>query len=679
MKKLFKKLALMVVALLTFSVGSNYTVKEVKAEGTTITFELGANGTATHADGNSATTYSETVDGYKLSITGGTNMYTGARDAKGNSCIKMGTSSKAGSFTVSNVPDDVESVIIHVAAYKAKTATVSCNNAKTTLQNKSDNGTYDKITIDTSETKSISFTVTSGYRCMVNTIEFNILESSGGEDEIKPSLSITGKEYAQIGETISLNVTQENLTETIKWTSSNEDVASVSNGVVTANKMGVTTISASADGIEKTLNIKVYPVEKSILTIAQATEVCKLTDQENSPYQYSVDGTVVSIDTSYNSQYNNITVTISDGTNSIVAFRMSGGTDLVIGSIIKVTGKLVNYLGKTPEFVECTYENLGIDYTVTIASKSTTASLGFNYSYTEGVGTGIVEQSSILKFDDVSKRTEYSEEKQVWKDNGIIVTNDKGESTTKVGNYVNPARFYKNSKISICVQLSEESEKSLMTKIEINSGTGEYSTALESSLNTCNANFSVLENNYIITLDEPTTDFSFVASGGQVRFNSITVTYGTLGEVKIYENPLFDNISILFGAEVETSLFEEFDEVSSAGVMFAAGDTLDPNDSDNLIVKEVASLVPNGDVYSIGAEFTVFAEGEYVTEETKSRLSQNITAAVYFIVDGETVILETKTVSVKLMIEKYIKDYATHADVKEHIGGLTALKSYIEA
>ena len=34
MKKLFKKFALAVVALLTFSVGSNYTVKEVKAAGT---------------------------------------------------------------------------------------------------------------------------------------------------------------------------------------------------------------------------------------------------------------------------------------------------------------------------------------------------------------------------------------------------------------------------------------------------------------------------------------------------------------------------------------------------------------------------------------------------------------------------------------------------------------------
>ena len=38
MKKLFKKLALMVVALLSFSVGSNYTVKEVKAADESVTY-----------------------------------------------------------------------------------------------------------------------------------------------------------------------------------------------------------------------------------------------------------------------------------------------------------------------------------------------------------------------------------------------------------------------------------------------------------------------------------------------------------------------------------------------------------------------------------------------------------------------------------------------------------------
>ena len=136
------------------------------------TFNLGANGSASHNDGSgSKATYSETANGYTLSITGGTNLYTGARDAKGNSCIKLGTSSKAGSFSLT-VGADVNKVVIYVAAYKSKTATIDVNGTKTTLTKKSDNGEYDVIEIDTSTTKTITLKVSSGYRAMVNTIEF---------------------------------------------------------------------------------------------------------------------------------------------------------------------------------------------------------------------------------------------------------------------------------------------------------------------------------------------------------------------------------------------------------------------------------------------------------------------------------------------------------------------------
>ena len=140
-------------------------------EGVDVTFALGANGTASHNDGSSKASYTETANGYTLDITNGTNMYTGARDATGNSCIKLGTSSKAGSFTFT-VPDNVTSVVIHVAAYKAKTATVNINGTTTVLTTKSDNGQYDAITVDTSVEKTVSLTVSSGYRAMVNSIEF---------------------------------------------------------------------------------------------------------------------------------------------------------------------------------------------------------------------------------------------------------------------------------------------------------------------------------------------------------------------------------------------------------------------------------------------------------------------------------------------------------------------------
>ena len=177
MKTMKKIVAILAVALLLCSM---LPLSGMAADNTVV-FELGAKGSASHNDGTSKTTHSETVDGYTLSITGGTNFYTGARDAKGNSCFKLGTSSKAGSFTISNIPADVTSVVIAVAAYKAKSATMDVNGTKTTLTAKSDNGQYNEITVDTTSTKSISVKVSSGYRAMVNSITYVIAAPASAE------------------------------------------------------------------------------------------------------------------------------------------------------------------------------------------------------------------------------------------------------------------------------------------------------------------------------------------------------------------------------------------------------------------------------------------------------------------------------------------------------------------
>ena len=141
-------------------------------QGSNIVFEFGSNGNASHVDGSSSkTTYTETKNGVTLSITSGTNMYPSSYDAKGNSCIKLGTSSKAGSFSFT-VPVDVTSVVINVAKYKANSASVTINGTKYTLTKNSNDGQYNAITVDTSSTKTVTLTVSSGYRAMVNSIEF---------------------------------------------------------------------------------------------------------------------------------------------------------------------------------------------------------------------------------------------------------------------------------------------------------------------------------------------------------------------------------------------------------------------------------------------------------------------------------------------------------------------------
>ncbi len=136
-------------------------------------FEFGADGSATHSDGSDASTYSETVNGYTLSITNGTKTYKNARDAKGNSALKLGTGSAAGSFKFT-APAGVNKVVIYIAGYKANTAKVSINGGTTqTISTLSNNGAYTAIEIDTSSTKEVSFkTLSGGYRCMINSIVF---------------------------------------------------------------------------------------------------------------------------------------------------------------------------------------------------------------------------------------------------------------------------------------------------------------------------------------------------------------------------------------------------------------------------------------------------------------------------------------------------------------------------
>ena len=73
-----------------------------------------------------------------------------------------------------------------------------------------------------------------------------------------------------------------------------------------------------------------------------------------------VDGTVVygyvkSIDTEYSAQHNNITVTISDGTNDLNLYRLSGGETLAVGDYILVTGTPSAYNNKAQMAQGATY------------------------------------------------------------------------------------------------------------------------------------------------------------------------------------------------------------------------------------------------------------------------------------------------------------------------------------
>ena len=136
-------------------------------------FTLGENGEAKHSDGgNMPESYAE--NGYTLTLEGLSNVYGNARDAMGNSCIKLGTSSAVGKFSFT-VPEEINEVIIYVSGREAKDAKVSVNGVEYEITTHSDDGKYTAITVDTSENKTVEFTTVSlngEERCMINTISY---------------------------------------------------------------------------------------------------------------------------------------------------------------------------------------------------------------------------------------------------------------------------------------------------------------------------------------------------------------------------------------------------------------------------------------------------------------------------------------------------------------------------
>ena len=124
----------------------------------------------------------------------------------------------------------------------------------------------------------------------------------------------------------------------------------------------------------------------------------------------------------------------------------------------------------------------------------------------------------VVVFDDVSKRTEYSTSKQVWVQNDVTIINNKDKSTSNVGDYSNPARFYKGSQLII--------QSTGMQKIEftVNSYKSSYATDLKTAIEQAGYTCTVSGNVVTVVFDEPINEFTISLTAGQVRMDSLTAT-----------------------------------------------------------------------------------------------------------------------------------------------------------
>ena len=124
-----------------------------------------------------------------------------------------------------------------------------------------------------------------------------------------------------------------------------------------------------------------------------------------------------------------------------------------------------------------------------------------------------------ISFKDKNNRTFFSSSQQIWEQNGIVLTNNKENSTNDIADYSNPARFYKSSKVKI------ESTVGKFNQIVVNTDGKEYSSALVSSINSTYDNVATSNDSTTVTIsfDESVSSIEFVLTGGQVRINTITL------------------------------------------------------------------------------------------------------------------------------------------------------------
>ena len=275
-----------------------------------------------------------------------------------------------------------------------------------------------------------------------------------------------------------------------------------------------------------------YDVEP-ITTIADA-----LLAEDGAPVILT--GEVVNIKTQYNASNNNISLTIKDENgDSIYVYKMNGNA--AIHDIITVTGVMDTYneerqIAEASSFVkndtaECssfTQPSCTKAAKCTLCNKPNGEPLGHTEGDAEGnctrCGTNVSIQEYSITFNNTSKRTVFNETQQVWVEDGITFTNDKDASTSKVAEYIDPVRLYKNSKVTINFPINDIDEIKIVS--EENEST-EKNTYFDNLVNSIKDVENVVSTNNgtneIIISNYNSNTLEFSCTGGQVRIYSILI------------------------------------------------------------------------------------------------------------------------------------------------------------
>ena len=450
-----------------------------------IVFNLGTNGTATHKDGSTdKATYSETVNGYTLSLTGGSKCYPSSYDAKGNSAIKLGTGSAIGSFNMT-VPNDVTKVIFKVAKYKTNTTKIDINGTQYTVGTNSNDGSYTAYEVDTTSTKTITFkTVSGGVRCMIDSITYVVGGSSGGTTPDTPTYTVTAESSNTSHGTATLEGNLITAKAKAGYEISGYSVNPTGAAKVTDNGDGTFTVSDVTADVTVTINFVALPT----YTI-----------------EFSENGSV----TSSLEKYEGGQITLPEATVTLDGY---------------------NFEGWAEASVETDFAKIfaaGSKYTVT-ANKTLYA----QYSQASNTPTTTVT----IDFTSTAHRVSQTTTEQIWSANGITVTNTKTSSSSNVVADYNPVKFYAKSSLVIACNN--------MTEIVITTTSGTYANAWSTTIGTSNPDVkrvSVSGSVVTIEFNNPVDSLEIASFSAQTRVSKMEITKQNASTVSEYTVTYIEN------------------------------------------------------------------------------------------------------------------------------------------
>ena len=262
--------------------------------------------------------------------------------------------------------------------------------------------------------------------------------------------------------------------------------------------------------------------------------------------------------------------------------------------------------------------------------------------------------NATLSFADTTNRVSCDDDKQVWSQNGITFTNDKGASTTNVADYSNPVRLYKNSTVTI--------EGLGIKAIEFDCNTDDYATALSSSIPTADG-VTVTTNDQVVkvTLDSATNSFTISSLGAQVRINSITVNPAepTAAEkvnaekaaltfedatISIAEGETSGSLTLPVKPKTYNDVAITWSEVNDLENVTIEGDTLTVTNATEPFTFEITATFRLGEESAESSEYTITVEiiqggGEEVTTITNTYTFSDYPAGTQY-ADNEAHVLD---------------------------------------